>query len=119
MTGEFPARADRSGDGLFAGTVTVASTDRTVAGVTTPAAEVYVTAGGEVVAVPLAQDLVGRMIRLGPGERQVFPAAGSLRHCATGEALPAGRYEVFAVVVVNSGDGQAVVVGGPWPLEVG
>jgi hypothetical protein len=118
LTGEFPARADRDGDGTFAGTVTVTSTGGTVSGVTTPDADVYVAADGAVVAVPLDKDLIGLMIDLGPGESRTFSARGSLRHCATGELLPAGRYEVFAAVVVNTGDGQTTVLGGPWPLEV-
>jgi hypothetical protein len=121
VTGEFPPRVDRGGDGMFAGMVTVTSTGGRVSGVTTPEADVYVAMAGEVVATPLPKDLIGRMLDLGSGASQAFTARGSIRQCAAGAGglLRAGHYEVFAVVVVNRDSGPAVVVaGGPWPLEV-
>jgi hypothetical protein len=121
MTGEFPRRVDRGGDGTFAGTVTVTCTGPALSGVTSPAADVFVARAGEVVATPLAQDLIGRPFELGSGAGTVFTARGTIRPCAAGAGglLPAGRYDVFAVVVVNRDDGSAVVAaGGPWPLEV-
>ncbi len=122
MTGEFPPRAGREGDGTFAGTVTVTSTGPEVSGVSTPEADVYVARGGEVVATPPPKDTAGRMVDLRAGGSQVFTARGTIQQCAAdaGGLLPVGRYEVFAVVVVNRDHEPAVVVaGGPWPLEVG
>ncbi|HUQ59681.1 hypothetical protein [Lentzea sp.] len=119
VTGEFPPRADRNGDGTFAGTVTVTSTGAEISGVTTPEADVYVARAGEVVATPPPKDLVGQMVDLRAGVSQVFTARGTIQQCAAGGVLPAGGYEVFAVVVVNRAHAPAVVVaGGPWPLEV-
>jgi len=121
LTGGFPPRVARDGDGTFAGTVTVTSTGPRVAGVTSPEADVFVARAGEVVSTPLPKDLIGRPLDLGSGARVVFTARGTIRPCAAGagELLPAGRYDVFAVVVVNREDGSAVVAaGGPWPLEV-
>jgi hypothetical protein len=121
MTGEFPPRVDRGGDGTFAGTVTVASTGPRFSGVTSPAADVFVVSAGEVVAMPVAKDLIGQPFDLGPGASAVFAARGTIRPCAAGagELLPAGRYDVFAVVVVTRDDGPPLVAaGGPWPLEV-
>ncbi|USX53593.1 hypothetical protein [Lentzea sp. HUAS12] len=119
VTGEFPPRTGRDGDGTFAGTVTVTSTGAEIAGVATPEADVYVARGGEVVATPVAKDSVGQVVDLRAGTGQVFTARGTIARCAGGGVLAAGRYEVFAVVVVNRDDGpQVVVAGGPWPLEV-
>jgi hypothetical protein len=121
VTGEFPARVDRGGNGMFAGTVTVTSTGARVSGITTPEADVYVATAGKVVATPLPKDLIGQMVDLSSGASQAFTARGTIQQCAAGAGglLPAGHYEVFAVVVVNRDDGPAVVVaGGPWPLEV-
>ena len=70
---------------------------------------------------PVAQDLVGagvppsfRCQRRVHGERNDPACAAD-----SGELLPTGRYEVFAVVVVIQDYGtNLVAVGGPWPLEV-
>ncbi|CCH33064.1 hypothetical protein ABZ816_33660 [Actinosynnema sp. NPDC047251] len=119
LTGEFAARVDRGGDGAFAGTVKLTSTGAAVSGTTSPEADVYVASGGKVVATPPAKDSVGASIDLRPGTGREFSARGSVRGCAAAEPLDAGRYDVFAVVVVNRDDGPAVVVaGGPWPIEV-
>lgn len=118
VTGEFPARVERGGDGLFTGTVTVTSSGARVSGTTTPEADVYVTAAGEVVASALPKDLVGRVVDLDLGASQEFSARGTIQQCGGG-VLPAGHYEVFGMVVVTRDDGPPVVVaGGPWPLEV-
>ncbi|MFD4636155.1 hypothetical protein ACFWN2_02500 [Lentzea sp. NPDC058436] len=119
MTGEFPPRATRDGDGTFAGAVTVTSTGAEIAGVATPEADVYVAKAGEVVAVPLPKDSLGQAVNLRSGVSQVFTARGTVRQCSGGGPLPQGKYEVFAAIVVNRDDGPPVVVtGGPWPLEV-
>jgi hypothetical protein len=121
VTGEFPARVDRGGGGTFAGTVTVTGTGERVAGVTSPAADVFVARRGAVVATPLPKDLIGVPFDLGPGASAVFTAPGTIRPCAPGAGglLPPGGYEVYAVVVVHRDDGTAVVAaGGPWPLAV-
>lgn len=119
MAGDFPSRVG-AGDGTFAGSVTVTSTGARVTGVTSPEADVYVAREGEVVATALAKDLIGRPVDLGPGAGLRLAARGSLRQCAApGGLLPAGRYQVFAVVVVSRDDQPAVAaVGGPWPLEL-
>ena len=65
-------------------------------------------------------------VDLAAGESLSFQARGSLVGCegpGTGvaEPLPAGRYEVYAAVVVvdDTGTGDTVTaVGGPWPLDV-
>jgi hypothetical protein len=121
MTGELPRRVAGNGDGMFAGTVTVAATVSGVSGVTSPEADVFVALAGAVVSMPLPKDLIGRPVDLGPGAGEVFTARGTIRHCAAGEGelLPAGHYTVFALVVINRDDGSEVVAaGGPWPLEV-
>jgi len=122
VAGEFPSRVVRGGgDGTFAGTVTVTSTGPRLSGVTSREADVYLARAGRVVATPVAKDLIGEPFDLGPDASRVFVARGAIRPCVAsgGGLLPAGRYEVFAVVVVNRGDGSRVMaVGGPWPLEV-
>ena len=126
MTGAFPGKVDRAGPPTFTGTVTLTA-GRGVTGVTSPEADVYVTRSGTVVATPLPKDLVGVPVRLVPGASRQFPATGSLRECSEGggpaggegRMLPAGRYEVFAAVVVTDDAGSSVLaVGGPWPVEV-
>ena len=121
VTGDFPPRVDRGGDGTFVGTVTVTGTGSRVSGVTSPEADVFVARAGEVVSTPVAKDLIGQPFDLGSDASKAFTARGSIRPCAAGagELLPAGHYDVFAVVVVNRDDGPAVVAaGGPWPIEV-
>ena len=58
MTGQFPAGADRSGDGAFAGSVTV--TGLGVTGVASPEADVYLVQAGAVVSTPGPKDSVGQ-----------------------------------------------------------
>lgn len=127
MTGRFPSRVDRAGDGTFAGNVTVAAAGQHVTGTTSPEADVYLTRSGTIVATPLAKDLIGVAVDLKPGSSQEFTARGAIRQCvkngglaeAGGAVLPAGRYEVFAVVTITVDAGKSMVVtGGPWPLEV-
>jgi hypothetical protein len=119
MTGEFPSRVGRGGDGTFTGSVTITTTLPRVAGVTSPEAGVYLAKAGEIVSVPLAQDLIGQPVELTPGAGHAFPARGAIQSCAAGGLLPAGGYTVFAMVLVNRDDGSvAVAAGGPWPLEV-
>jgi hypothetical protein len=120
VAGEFPSRIDRGGGGTFAGTVTVTSTGARVSGVASPEADVYIVAAGKVVATPPPKDLIGQAVDLGVGASHMFTAPGTVRRCAAvgGELLSAGDYEVFAVVVINSGDGSVVIAGGPWRLEV-
>jgi hypothetical protein len=126
LTGEFAPGVDRGGDGTFAGTVTLTSTGPRITGVTSTQADVYVVRAGRIVAMPLPKDLIARPIDLAAGASAKLDARGSLRSCAAGagagEVLPAGRYDVFAVVVVNR-DGEpttstVVVSGGPWPVEL-
>jgi hypothetical protein len=124
VTGEFPSRIDSSGDGTFAGTVTITSTGSRIVGVTSPEADVYIVRAGQIVSTPLPKDFIGQSVDLSPGASQTFTAKGTIRSCGAGdsgvgEPLPAGRYDVFAVVVVNRDDRPAVIAaGGPWPLEV-
>jgi hypothetical protein len=121
VTGEFPTRVDRGGDGTFAGRVTVTSTGPSVAGVTSPEADVVVARAGEVVTEPLAKDLIAQPFDLACNTSAVFRARGTIRSCGgdAAELLPAGRYDVFAMVVVSEDAGASVVAtGGPWPLEV-
>jgi hypothetical protein len=121
VRGEFPEALDRGGDGMFAGTVTVTNTGPRLTGVASPEADVYVTGDGEIVATALPKDSIGRPVDLDSGASMTFTARGAVRPCAAGggERLPPGRYEVFAVVVVNRDDGSAITAsGGPWPLDV-
>jgi hypothetical protein len=121
MTGTFPSRVDHGGDGMFAGTVTVTHIGPRVSGTTSREAYVFVTRDGKVVSTPLPQDLIAEPFDLDSDAGKRFDAPGTIRSCATGagELLPAGRYHVFAMVVVNQHDGAAVMAaGGPWPLEV-
>lgn len=120
VTAAFPDVVDRSGDETFAGTVTVTATSRPIVGVTSPNADVYVTRSGTVVATPLAKDLMAVPIRLLPGSSRDLAAGGSLRACAPPAALlPAGRYDVFAVVALTDDAGDTITAtGGPWALTV-
>ena len=121
MTGKFGSRIDRDGQGMFSGTVTVTATRPGISGVTSPEADVYLARDGEVVATPLAKDAIGEQVDVDPSAGAVFTAGGSILDCGagSGEMLPAGAYEIYAVVVVNQDDGSAVVsTGGPWPLEI-
>jgi hypothetical protein len=123
VTGKFPARVDRGGDGMFAGTVTVTGTGPRVKGVTSPEADVYLAEAGEIVTTALPKDSVGRPFEVSSGTSMDFAARGAIRPCVAGsppaDLLPAGRYEIVAVVVVNrDGEPPVVVTGGPWPLEV-
>lgn len=121
LTAAFPARVDRRGDGTFAGTVTVTTAGGRLTGVTSPQADVFLARGGEVVAEPLPKDLIGEPFDVGPGGGKRLAARGTIRPCAAGagEWLPAGGYDVFAVVVVSRDGGSPVVIaGGPWPVEV-
>jgi hypothetical protein len=118
VRGEFPDSVNRGGDGMFTGTVTLTSTER-VTGTASPEADVYLAGNGEIVATALPKDSIGRTVDLDSGASMTFTARGTIRPCAGGERLPAGRYDVFAVVVVNRDDGSAVTAtGGPWPLDV-
>lgn len=122
LRGAFPARVARAGDGTFTGRVTVTAGGGAVRGVTSPEADVYVAQAGKVVATPLAKDLVGRPITLGPGASEEFGATGTIRPCADRGSglLPPGRYEVFAAMtIVDDGGSPVVATGGPWPVEVG
>lgn len=121
LTGAFPPRVGRGGDATFAGTVTVTVTGPRVTGVTSPEADVYVARDGEIVSTALPKDAIGRPFDLDSGTSMVFTARGTVRPCAAGigDSLPVGRYDVFAVVVVNRDHGPAIVAtGGPWPIEV-
>lgn len=113
VAGEFPAKATPD---AFTGKVTVTAGPTEVVGVTSPEADVFLARDGWIVAVPLPKDLVGKQVRLGS---EVFDARGSARDCATDGALAAGRYEIYARVVVTAEDGTSVeATGGPWPLEL-
>ncbi len=116
VTGQFPPSADRRGDGTVAGSVTVTGTG--VTGVASPDADVYLVQAGTVVSTPGPKDLVGQQVDLG-ATGATFTASGSLASCDSGQALPAGSYDIYAAVVVNQADGSVVVaVGGPWPLAL-
>jgi hypothetical protein len=130
MTGQLPARVSGTGDGMFTGNVTVTNNGPPISGVTSPQADVFVARAGEVVSTPLPKDLIGLLVRLESGASQAFTATGTVRQCTAsgsgaaggsgaGAVLARGRYDVFAVVVVNRDGGSPVVVtGGPWPIEV-
>lgn len=124
VTGEFPDRVPAGGDGIFAGSVTVTSTGPTIAGVTTPAADVYLTRSGTVVTNALAQEAIGRPVAISPGQDLRLAASGATLACApdgsSGAALEPGHYEAYALVTVVADDGTMhVVTGGPWPVELG
>ncbi len=126
VTAELPAQATAGGDGTFAGTVTVTATGQALKGVASTHADIYVAQSNRVVATPLPKDMMAAPVDLAAGESLSFQARGSLVGCegpGTGvaEPLPAGRYEVYAAVVVvdDTGTGDTVTaVGGPWPLDV-
>ena len=123
----FPAAVERAGVGTFIGAVTVEASENVV-GVASPEADVYVAHSGAVVATPLAKDLLAVPVRLSPGATQGFGARGSIRACngdqdsersGAGPALPAGTYDVYAVVAVTDDAGQTLIAtGGPWTLDI-
>jgi hypothetical protein len=116
--GRFPPALKRGGDGMFSGTVTATATGARITGVASPEADVYLARDAMVVATALPKDSTGRPVDLAAGA--TFTARGSLRSCAPGgDPLPAGHYQVFAVVLVVRDDGSSVsATGGPWPLDV-
>jgi hypothetical protein len=115
MIGQFPPKVERKGQGMFTGTVTATGL---ITGITSPEADIYLAKAGQVVATPLPKDSIGQPIDLKPGTSHTFSARGSVRSCASIEPIPAGQYDIYAVVVVTRGHGPTVAVGGPWPIEV-
>lgn len=120
LTGEFPSTVQRGAEPTLAGTTTLSNSGPAVAGVTGPEADVYLVKAGLVVATPRARDMIGRPIDIGADGGVTIPASVTLQSCAAdGADLPAGTYDIHAVVVVNQEDGtQVVATGGPWPLVV-
>ncbi len=117
VTGRFPASVER-GAGTVVGAVTVTNTGPPITGDTSPVADVYLAREGKVVVTPMPKDLVAQPVELATGGSAEFPATGALRACAGGEPLPAGTYDVFAVVAVTGGDNTLIAPGGPWRLDV-
>jgi hypothetical protein len=117
MTPQFPPSVDSGGDGTFTGSVTVTSGG--VAGVAAPEADVYLVQSGAVVATPVPTVAIGQQVDLGAPAGVTFGATGSISSCESGESLPAGPYDIYAVVTINQDEGAvAVAIGGPWPLTV-
>ena len=108
-----------AGRQTLSGTVEVTSRDA-MQGVAPPAADVILVRDDRVVTTPLAQDAIGIRWELAAGETRTMPALASLVSCEPGGGpLPAGRYELYARVVVTPDDGAAQqAFGGPWPLHV-
>ena len=114
VTASFPPRVRAGERATFAAAVTVRNdTGRRVEGLAASRPDLWLEQGGEVVAPPLPRDDVGLVLDLAPGAARVLDAEGSLLD-VDGQPLPAGRYEVRAVLRV----GETVSVGGPWPLEL-
>jgi hypothetical protein len=117
MTPQFPPSVDTGGDGTFSGSVIV--TGDGVTGVAAPEADLYLVQSGAVVSTPLPKDAIGQQVDLGAAGGITFGARGSILSCASGEPLPAGTYDIYAVVTINQQEGAvAVAVGGPWPLTI-
>jgi len=90
-----------------------------VTGVAAPEADLYLVQSGAVVSTPLPKDAIGQQVDLGAAGGITFGARGSILSCASGESLPAGTYDIYAVVTINQQEGAvAVAVGGPWPLTI-
>ena len=117
LTPQFPPGVDPGGDGTITGTVTV--TGGGVSGVASPEADVYLVQSGAVVSTPGPKDAIGQQVDLGAPAGVTFAATGSITSCDSGEPLPAGSYDIYAVIAINQDEGAvAVAVGGPWPLTI-
>lgn len=121
VSGQFPATVSAGAQSLL-GQVRVTARPGGVAGVVTPAADVFLVRDDRVATLPAAQDSVGVPLRLRGGDSHDFAARASLTSCdpaLSGGALSKGRYDIYARVTVNREDGSRVEsFGGPWPIEV-
>lgn len=117
VEGRFPPSVERSAV-TVEGSVTVTNTGPPVKGDTSPVADVFVARDGKVVATPMPKDLVAQPIELATEASAEFPATGALQACDGGGPLPAGVYDVFAVVTVTGGDNTLIAAGGPWRLDI-
>ena len=118
MVAKFPASVAAAA-GVVTGTVEVTGR-RAVRGVVSPRAQAFLVRDGRVVSTPMAQDLSGVRWDLAAGGVERLPADAVLVSCEPGGGpLPAGRYELWARLVLTPDDGPGVTsVGGPWPLEI-
>jgi hypothetical protein len=117
LEGRFPARIE-AGEAVVSGTVEMVGV---LHGVIAPEANVFLVRAGRVVTLPMAQDLLGMRVDLGPGERAELIGHAALVSCGApeGKLRPAGDYEIHARVVVNHDDGSSTeCFGGPWPLAI-
>ncbi|MFL6101575.1 MAG: hypothetical protein ACJ71T_16635 [Actinomycetales bacterium] len=121
VSGQFPASVV-AGEQSLVGRVRVSARAGGVAGVVTPAADVFLVRANRVATLPVAQDSVGVPLRLNGGYSHEFTARAALTSCDPSlpdQALSPGRYDVYARVTVNREDGSRVEsFGGPWPLEI-
>jgi hypothetical protein len=118
LTGRFPATVTTA-TGVFNGSVTATATEP-VTGVSTAAAEAFLVRDGTVVTLPPPLDALGAPWALAAGGTRELTVAGAVTSCAPGGGtVAAGRYEVYARVVITGDDGRSVVsYGGPWQIEV-
>jgi hypothetical protein len=122
LTGRFPAVISSTAD-VVSGTVELAAVDGTVRGVVVPGADLFLVQDGRTATLPLAQDSMGMMVELAPGQGHALPAQTMLAACVSGgdqnESLRPGSYELYARVLLSHDDGSSTeVFGGPWPLEL-
>lgn len=121
VSGRFPASVSVSAQSLV-GQVRVSARAGGIAGVVTPAADVFLVRDNRVATLPLAQDSVGIPIRLDGGDSHDFAARASLTSCdpsLSDATLGKGRYDIYARVTVSREDGTRVEsFGGPWPLVI-
>ncbi|NHC46998.1 hypothetical protein [Motilibacter aurantiacus] len=120
LDGVFPESVG-PGERALAGSVRISSSAAAVDAVVGSSAEVVLVRGGRIVTEPLPQDSVGERVRLVPGRVEELSASVVLVPCdpAAGRTLVPGAYEIHARVLVDDlAGGQAVLVGGPWPVEL-
>lgn len=125
-TDSAPARHPRGGNASFTVDVTNQSDERVRA--TTGHPEVVVTRDGVVVGGLGATEDIGSDVDLDAGESQTFDASSLVTACAgahRGGSLPAGEYELWAVLTFTPQTGDTrdpgatwQTAGGPWPVTV-
>ncbi|MCR6689139.1 hypothetical protein [Cellulomonas sp.] len=125
-TDSAPARHARGGNASFTVDVTNQSDERVRA--TTGHPEVVVTRDGVVVGGLGATEDIGSDVDLDAGESQTFDASSLVTACAgahPGGSLPAGEYELWAVLTFTPQTGDTrdpgatwQTAGGPWPVTV-
>ncbi|MET0739927.1 MAG: hypothetical protein ABWZ26_00040 [Candidatus Nanopelagicales bacterium] len=109
IVAHLPAAVGRNGS-WFEGTVEITSADHGVLAVMAPFVDLFLVRDGLIVALPPAQDLIGRTLVLAVGGVETLPAHGSLVPCDTrrfadGVLSAAGPYAAYARVVLNHDDG--------------